>query len=259
MGPVVLAMLITLCAGLATGIGSALAFFMKRTNKGFLALTLGFSAGVMLFLSFSEILPEARAGLVVSRGETYGTLLALTGFLAGMLLTALIDRLVPECSNPHDASESSSSEECRQLFRTAAIAAVAIALHNFPEGIAVFLSSVQDLQVGLALAIAVALHNIPEGMAISVPLFYATGSRKKAFFYSFLSGLAEPLGALCVIWLLALTGAVFSIVLAGVAGTMVFLSLDQLLPAARKSGRPHLAIYGAVAGMAAIGLIQALL
>ena len=144
----------------------------------------------------------------------------------------------------------------KKLGRVGLITALAISLHNFPEGLATFFSALQDTKTGIAIAFAIAIHNIPEGIAVSIPIYYATGSRKKAFTYSFLSGLSEPLGAVIGYFLLtsfmldSLMGAVFSMI----AGIMVFISLDQLLPAARQYGEHHLAVYGMVSGMLVMAL-----
>lgn len=135
--------------------------------------------------------------------------------------------------------------------RTGVFTAVTIAVHNFPEGLATFISAMQDLSVALPVVAAIAIHNIPEGIAVSVPIYYASGSKKKAFMYSFLSGLAEPLGAIVGYLLLMpfMNDLVFGILFAAVAGIMVFISMDELLPAAREYGEHHLSMYGLVGGM----------
>ena len=139
---------------------------------------------------------------------------------------------------------------------TGIYAAIAIAIHNFPEGIATFTAALTDSSLGIAVAVAIAIHNIPEGIAVSVPIYYATGDKKKAFWYSFLSGVSEPIGALLA-WLILmpyLTPSLFGILFAGVAGIMVFIALDELLPAAREYGEAHLSIYGLFAGMAVMAV-----
>jgi ZIP family zinc transporter len=260
MSPVLFAFLVTLLAGLSTGIGSAIAFFTKHTNRTFLSVALGFSAGVMLYVSLVEILPKA-VDAIGERGEARATAIAVLGFLGGMLLMAVIDRLVPHFANPHEglSVELMESAEDRAAFlnqsklqRTGVFVALAVAIHNFPEGLATFLVLLEDPTVGLAIALAVAIHNIPEGIAISVPIYHATGRRKKAFGYSFLSGIVEPLGAVVGYLVLRpfLTDDLVGVVFAAVAGIMVYISLDELLPAAREYGRPHHVLYGLMAGMA---------
>lgn len=259
--PVVFAFMVTLVAGLATGIGSALAFFTKQTNRQFLSLALGFSAGVMIYVSFVEILPKSSERLVAEHGEFSGLSYAVIAFLAGLLLMAVIDRVIPKFSNPHEnisielmEDPNARDEYLRQraLMKTGTFVAIAVALHNFPEGLATFLITLQEPAVGVAVALAIAIHNIPEGIAISVPVYYATGKKGKAFRYSFLSGIAEPMGALLGYFALRpfLTDSALGVIFAAVAGIMVFISLDELLPAAREYGKPHLAIYGLIAGMA---------
>jgi ZIP family zinc transporter len=252
--PVAFAFALTLFAGLATGIGSALALLARRTNTGFLSAALGFSAGVMIYVSFVEILADARASLAAELGARPGAWVSVAAFFGGIALTALIDRAVPAAENPHEVHrvEEMHRRPDAHLMRMGLLSAVAIALHNFPEGLATFVAALDHPRVGASIAAAVALHNIPEGIAVAVPVFYATGSRARAFSWSFLSGLSEPLGAL-VAWTVlaevpgdALRGVLF----AAVAGIMVFISFDELLPTAREYGEHHLAVYGLTAGMA---------
>ncbi len=260
---------LTLFAGLATGIGSVVAYFAKRTNVRFLSVALGFSAGVMIYISLAEIFHEALEGLQEHLGPGGGYWAAAGGFFGGMAVMALIDRLVPSYENPHEihTAEEMSDEAAAQaaknhkLHRMGVMTAVAIAIHNFPEGLVTFMAALTDPALGIAIAVAIAIHNIPEGIAVSVPIFYATGSRKKAFVYSFLSGLAEPLGAIVGLGLLFFffSEVMLGIIFASVAGIMVFISLDELLPAAREYGEHHLSIYGVVAGMAVMAASLALL
>ena len=256
---VLFAFSLTLFAGLSTGIGSALAFFTKQTNTKFLTASLGFSAGVMIYVSMIEIFVKARDALSEAVGPSQGYLLTTIAFFGGILLIALIDKLVPSFENPHEIrgieDMSISMEEAkkrRNLERMGMFSALAIAIHNFPEGLATFVGGLQDPALGISIAVAVAIHNIPEGIAVSVPLFYATGSRKKAFGLSFLSGLSEPVGALVGYFLFMqfFNDYVFGLLFAVVAGIMVFISLDELLPTAEKYGEHHIAMYGVVAGMA---------
>ncbi|QAZ66508.1 zinc transporter ZupT [Solidesulfovibrio carbinolicus] len=259
---------LTLFAGLATGLGSALAFVARQTNTKFLSVVLGFSAGVMVYVSFVEIFAEARHSLTEALGEAGGSWAAAAAFFGGIAFIALIDKFVPDYENPHemhsieemDAGEATlpknEAHDFAKLRRTGIFAALAIAIHNFPEGLATFTAALADPKLGLAIAVAIAIHNIPEGIAVSIPLYYATGNRKKAFLYSFLSGLSEPVGALVGYLLLMpfFTPATFGILMAAVAGIMVFISLDQLLPAAEEYGEHHHSIFGLVAGMAVMAL-----
>jgi ZIP family zinc transporter len=259
-----LAFSLTLVAGLSTGIGSALALFAKRTNTRFLAFSMGLSAGVMIYVSFTEILGEAGRLLGERFGERPGALWTVVAFFVGIGIIGLIDRLVPELENPHHAGrveDLTGGRRPDKLLRMGVLTALAIAIHNFPEGVATFAAALADPTLGISIAVAIAIHNIPEGIAVSVPVFYATGSRKKAFWLSFASGLAEPLGAVVGYLLLRnFTGpAVMGSLLAGVAGVMVFISLDELLPTAREYDEGHLAIYGVVTGMAIMAVSLLLL
>ena len=256
MTPTAIAFTLTLLAGLATGIGSAIAFFAKRTNATFLAVSLGFSAGVMIYVSFVEIMPTARDAIVKDHSPTWASWVTAAGFFAGILIIALLDKAVPENTNPHEVHkpEDYDNQKNKKLMRTGLMTAAALAIHNFPEGFATFLSGLQDPSLAIPVAVAIAIHNIPEGIAVSVPVYYATGSRKKGFWLSFASGLSEPLGAL-IGWLVLrnfLTDTVFGVVFAAVAGIMVFISFDELLPTAEEYGEHHHAIYGLIAGMAAV-------
>lgn len=259
---VIYALGLTLFAGLATGVGSALAFFAKRTDTKLLSVMLGFSAGVMIYVSFVEIFFKAKHSLTGILGEGPGYWATVLSFFGGVLFIAVIDKLVPSFENPHELRKIEEMEDARLvakysgLYRMGLLAATAIAIHNFPEGLATFLAALEDPNLGVAIAIAIAIHNIPEGIAVSIPIFYATGSRKKAFFYSFLSGLAEPVGALLGFSLLYsfFSEMLFGVAFAGVAGIMVFISLDELLPAADKYGEHHLSIYGLIIGMAVMAV-----
>ncbi len=250
---------LTLLAGLSTGIGSGLAFFARKTNTKFLSAALGFSAGVMIYVSMIEIFSKARDALVESLGEKAGSWATAGSFFLGMFAIALIDRLVPSEKNPHEVHRveemsggvPASPDRERRLMRMGLLTALAIAIHNFPEGLATFTVAMRDPSLGIPVAVAIAIHNIPEGIAVSIPLFYATGSKLKAFRLSFLSGLSEPVGALVgyLILMTFFTDVVYGVLFASVAGIMVFISLDELLPTAREYGEAHLAAYGLVAGM----------
>lgn len=253
---------LTVIAGLSTGIGSSIAFFVRGNNTRFLTLSMGFAAGVMLYVSFMEIFPHALAGLGHDR------YIGVLAFFAGMLLVGLIDKLVPHDENPHEFMSEEEQQHAahhhagmselakKKLMRVGLLTAAALALHNFPEGIATFVAALEDPSLGITIAVAIALHNVPEGIAVSMPVYFATGSRSKAFIYSFLSGVVEPLGAIIGYLLLMpyLNEFVMSLLLASVAGIMVFISLDQLLPAAAKYGKHHLSIYGMIAGMAMMAI-----
>jgi ZIP family zinc transporter len=252
---------LTLFAGLSTGIGSAIAFFAKKTNTAFLSVSLGFSAGVMIYVSFVEIFVKARFVLVEDMGSVKGSWVTVAAFFGGIAVIALIDKLIPSVENPHEVVKieemyDEKQHKDKKLMRMGLFTALAIAIHNFPEGLATFTAALNDPSLGVAIAVAIAIHNIPEGIAVSVPVFYATGNKKKAFWLSFLSGLAEPVGALVgyLILMPFMGPAVFGILFAGVAGIMVFISLDELLPSAEEYGEHHLSIYGLIAGMAVMAL-----
>jgi len=289
MNDILVAFGLTVFAGMSTGIGSIIAFTAKKTNYRFLSVATGFSAGVMLYVSFVEIFFKGAEALSERYGDYTGNWINAASFFGGMLLIGFIDNLIPSAENPHDIHsememrplrdpsapipdfESATAipvkregfhdhgTEHHKLMRMGLFTALAIGIHNFPEGLATFLSALDDPSLGLAIAVAIALHNIPEGISVSVPIFYATGSRRKAFLYSVLSGLAEPVGAgigyLAIRFFFgggsteAIPSEIMGILFGGVAGIMVYISLDELLPTSRAYGKGHDSLYGLVAGM----------
>ncbi|HHU73707.1 MAG TPA: zinc transporter ZupT [Clostridiales bacterium] len=258
---ILFAFVLTLFAGLSTGIGSLLSLITKKTNKKFLSLALGFSAGVMIYVSFVEIFVKAKDALTSELGDVLGTWATVGGFFFGILFIAVIDKLIPSTENPHEVHtveemDGNSEEHKNNLMRMGLFTALAIAIHNFPEGLATFTAALSDPNLGIPIAVAIAIHNIPEGIAVAVPLFYATGSRRKAFKWSLLSGLSEPIGAIVGFLLLYrfFNDTVFGLIFAAVAGIMVYISLDELLPSAREYGEHHLSIYGLISGMAVMAL-----
>ncbi len=260
-GTILTAFALTAFAGLSTGIGSALAFFSKKTNKTFLAISLGFSAGVMIYVSFIEIFQKAKNAMIPIYGNVFSTIYATLGFFGGILVILIIDKLIPSYENPHEPRKIEEmnikeSKHNEKLLRMGLFTALAIAIHNFPEGLATFTASLSDPTIGLSIAIAIAIHNIPEGIAVSVPIYFATGSKKKAFWLSFSSGLAEPIGAIIGFTILRpfFDEFVFGLLFASVAGIMVFISLDELLPTAREYDLGHKSIYGLVLGMAVMAI-----
>lgn len=246
MSQIALALVLTTLAGLASMVGGLLGLVVRRPGPRFMGLSLGFAAGVMLLVSFVELLPKGVEALGFGRGHAV--------FFGGLLVMFLLDVVIPH--SYQGVPDAGPGERDPRLLRTGLFVALGIGIHNFPEGMATFAGTLTSTRLGMAIAVAVAIHNIPEGLAVSAPVYAATGSRGKAFLWSFLSGIAEPAGAgLAAIALLPfLTPAVLGAVLAGVAGLMVFISLDELLPASREYGQEHLSIVGAVAGMAVMAV-----
>ncbi len=240
---------LTMIAGLSTGIGSLMAFLSKKTNKKFLSASLGLSAGVMIYVSFMELMQESVAQFSALYSEMTAKIYMLLAFFLGIGCIALIDFLVPEDENPHEVHLENEAHH-KGLKRTGMMLALAIGIHNFPEGLATFTSALTDMEIAIPIVFAIAIHNIPEGIAVSVPIYHATGNRKKAFFYSFLSGMAEPVGALigflflAPIWSPTLNAAI----LAFVSGIMIYISFDELLPGTEKFGHHRMGLIGVVLG-----------
>jgi ZIP family zinc transporter len=268
-----IAFLLTLFAGLSTSIGAVLAFFSKAKNYTILSLGLGFSAGVMIYVSFSEILVKSKESFThLYNNAVTGELLALLCFFSGIVLSAIIDALIPKDVNPHEPKSDaqlhvlkqdvhSSFLDHKKLRRTGLFTALAIGIHNFPEGFATFSAALSDVTLGVSIALAIAIHNIPEGMAVSLPIYYSTKSKKKAFWYATFSGLAEPLGAIVGFFLLypLMQDATLAITFGLVAGIMIYISFDELLPASRIYGNAHTTILGIGLGMLVMALSLVLL
>ncbi|MBE6237880.1 MAG: zinc transporter ZupT [Bacteroidales bacterium] len=272
MNGILSALILTLIAGSATGLGGALVLFKKKLSSNFLAAALGLSAGVMIFISLAEMFPQAQAEIMGIEGFTHGKAYVLLAFFVGIGIITLIDFLIPEYENPHEASglsldahtpavgmlEQTGNEKALQ--RLGLMSALAIAIHNFPEGIATFIGALNDPQMGTGITFAIAIHNIPEGIAVAIPIYYATKSKGKALLLATLSGMSELIGALLCLAVTSIfgvelsgNGPAFPLILAAVAGIMIYISLDELLPTAEKYGKHHIAIAGVVAGMAIMG------
>lgn len=263
------AFLLTLFAGFSTAIGAFLAFFKTKDESRILSFGLGFSGGVMVYLSFVEILPKS-ATYFSSTSVWNAEVCAILCFFIGMLIAFIIDFLIPKDVNPHELKSQNEvyceleHKDCyisksHYIKRTAIFTAIAITIHNFPEGFATFISALDNFAFGISIAIAVAIHNIPEGLAVSLPIYHATGNKAQALKLTLLSGLAEPTGAIVGYFILApilgdyTLGAGFGII----AGIMIFISLDSLLPHSKLSTKGHESVLGVFLGMAimAISLI----
>ncbi|MBR5995811.1 MAG: zinc transporter ZupT [Eubacteriaceae bacterium] len=247
--------LLSTIAGLSTALGGLLAIVKKDLSSRFMSFSLGFSGGVMIYIAMTELLNDCRTAMTSAYGAKPGAVYAALSFFAGMLLITVIDMLVPEADNPHELSHVNYNNEenfTGKLMRSGILTAIAIFIHNLPEGLTTFSMSAADLSIGLPIVFAVAIHNIPEGIAVAAPVYKATGSRKKAFLLSLLSGIAEPVGGLFGYLLLKdfLTDVFLGCIYGAVAGIMVFITLDELLPLAHEYGEEHTSIYGIISGMA---------
>ena len=260
MNEVMFALSLTLIAGVATGAGSLVVLFSKIKNSKFLSMCLSFAAGVMLYVAFAEILVEAFEDLQDGFGDGVGYLIATVAFFAGILIMAAIDKFIPHGDEVTELNRSDllDGKNEKELKRTGIMSAIAIAVHNFPEGIVVFIAAIHDPAMGIAIAIAIIIHNIPEAIAMAAPIYYSTGSKAKAFLISLGAGLVQPIGAL-VAWFFLQNifediENVFGIIFAVVAGIMVFVAVHQLLPAAHKFGKHHLVMKWLFAGMAVMAI-----
>ena len=265
MNDVPFAFLLILIAGLSTGLGSLVVMFSKTTNTKFLSICLSFSAGVMIYVAFAEIFRESVEALEYGYGDEMGLLIATVAFFGGILLMMVIDKFIPHNDKITEILDPKSKEnlqfstgEKTELKRTGLMSATALAIHNFPEGLITFIALMHDPVMGIAIAIAIIIHNMPEGVATAAPIYYATGSKVKAFLISAGAGLVQLLGAF-IAWLLLQNvardmEAIFGIAFAAVAGIMVFVAIHQLLPTAQKYGKHHLVMKWLFAGMAIMAL-----
>lgn len=255
------AMVLTTAAGLSTTVGSAIALFYRTPGQVYMAFTLGFSAGVMVLVSFVELLPQGMAAI--------GFAWAHTAFFVGMLVMFIVDILLPHTYILEDSRRAASrrgtsrlySRDTGRLGRASVLVALGVAIHNFPEGMVTFAGAMNDVDTGIALAAAIAIHNIPEGIAVAVPVFASTGSASKAFKWSFLSGVSEPVGALAagLVLMRFMSDTVLGWTMCVVAGFMVFISFDELLPVAHSYRKEHVAIAGVMSGMIVMAVSLALL
>lgn len=255
MNTYILPLILTLFAGMSTLIGGFITFFVKRDNLKALSVGLGFSAGVMIYVSLGELMEEAPQMLSAFYDTVPAKALGFLGFLAGIVIAVAIDYFIPDHIESDFLNKSARVQQRRKIQRAGFITALAVTLHNFPEGIATFLVSSQDIRLGIPVAIAIAIHNIPEGIAIALPIFHATGKKRLAILYSFVSGISEPIGGLIGVLLLKtiMPAQSVGIMTAAVAGIMVYLSFDTLLPLAREYGENHHVIIGIVSGMLIMG------
>ena len=250
------AMLITLFAGLATTIGGGIAFIVKKNNLKALSVGLGFSAGVMIFVSFMDMLPEANKLLKTNFPNNHEWLTYL-GFVIGLLVAIAIDYFLPDHIDEEDVLHPEGpAHRNYKIKRAGLFTAIAICVHNFPEGLATFLTTTQNITLGLSVGIAIAIHNIPEGIAVALPMYHVTGKKRYAMLYAALSGITEPIGALVGMFIfgLFLPQILVGVLMAAVAGIMIYISFDTLLPLAKEYGDWHQSLVGILSGVLVIWL-----
>lgn len=220
--------IITSIAGLSTMLGSILIFFKYRNTSKVVCSALSFAAGVMLTVSATDLIPSSITGLLNIYYLFPALLIALISIVFGIAISTLINKYIPDINSEKVGNKG--------LFKVGIISMIAIILHNVPEGIATFMTSTKDIQLGLSLALAITLHNIPEGISISVPIYYSTKSKAKALLYTFVSGISEPLGAIIAYLFLApyMNDLIMSILLSSIAGIMIAISIYELIPASLK-------------------------
>lgn len=254
--PSIRALVLSSAAGLSTLLGAAVIFFAKEKNKKLLSVSLGFAAGIMLSVSFTDLFPNAEILFKTSMSGGYAAFYAVLFLAVGLLIASAIDSFVPhETYNPRTGEQPH-----KDLFRVGFVSTVAIGLHNFPEGIATFMAGYKDLSLGISIALAISLHNIPEGIAVAMPVYYATNSKKTALKYTFLSGIAEPVGALAAFLVLRpfMNDFVLGAVFAAVAGIMIYITVEELIPSSRQYGHDREALLATFTGICLMPLTHAI-
>ncbi|MBR4126698.1 MAG: zinc transporter ZupT [Alphaproteobacteria bacterium] len=252
--PAVHAFVLSTAAGAATVLGCFPVFFSSGKNERVLAVALGLAAGVMLSVSFLELYPEAERLFKTELSGKQAVLVSVLCLLAGVFSAAVVDRFVPH----EDFNPETGEAAHKNLYRTGMLSVIVIGLHNFPEGIATFMAGYENLSLGASIALAVAIHNIPEGLCIAVPIYYVTHDKKKAVLYTALSGMAEPVGAMAAFWILhpflndALLGGVFALV----AGIMVYVTVEELIPSSRQYKHDREALWATFAGICLMPLTR---
>jgi len=242
-----IALLMSTLAGMSTLLGLLIIFITKGKSEKTLAASLGFAAGVMISVSFSDLLPQAQNLLIAYGGNSLGVVLTVSFLIVGILVAVSLDRFTPH----EEFNVKTHDKPHPNLFKVGFVSMLAITLHNFPEGIATFMAGLNDQSLGISIAVAITLHNVPEGISVALPIYYATDSVRRAFKYTFLSGMAEPFGALLAFLILRpfindlVLGAIFALV----AGIMIYISLEELIPSSRQYGYNNLALFSTFAGI----------
>ncbi|RZC49442.1 hypothetical protein C5167_017873 [Papaver somniferum] len=253
---VLIALALSMLGGLSTSLGALVVILNDAPNLKMLGLLQGFAAGLMLSISFLDLAHNAINSIGFLKGNVW--------FFGGVIFFAIVSSFIPEptLAPAVDGKSKKKSGDAggkdmlnkhrRQVLFSGIITAIGISLHNFPEGMAVFLGSMKGLRVGINLAFAIALHNIPEGVAVALPVYFATQSKWQAFKLATLSGLAEPLGVIIVAYLFpsSLNPEILEGLLGGVGGVMAFLTLHEMLPLAFGYAGPKQAVKAVFLGMA---------
>ncbi|AOR24359.1 zinc transporter ZupT [Clostridium taeniosporum] len=244
----VIALLLSFLAGTSTVLGAIFVLFIKKKSDKIITFALGFSGGVMICISFTDLFPNAKESLIKYYGNVYGILITIFYMLTGVIFALLIDKFIP---NEPKKFMIYGSDKHLNLFKVGFVSMIAITLHNFPEGIATFISSYQNITLGISISLAIAMHNIPEGIAVAMPIYYSTGNKRKAFKYTLYSGLSEPLGAIIAFFLLKpfINDFILGLIFAFVMGIMLYISFEELIPSSREYGYNNLSLYSIFLGI----------
>lgn len=245
------ALILSFFAGMSTLLGALIIFLTNKKSEKLVTISLGFAGGVMISVSFTDLLPNANALLTEYGGYRFGILSEVFFLLAGVAMAGLLDKFVP-----HEPEENGDGKVHENLFRVGFVSTMAIGLHNFPEGIATFMAGYEDMALGISIAAAIAMHNIPEGISVAMPIYFATGNKMKALKYTFLSGIAEPLGALLAFFVLKpfINDLTLGIIFALISGVMLYIAIEELIPSSRQYGYSKEALFATFMGIALMPL-----
>ena len=240
------ALILSFLAGMSTLLGALVIFTTNKKSEKLVTISLGFAGGVMISVSFTELIPTANILLSAYAGEKMGVVLGVVFLLVGVLLAALLDKFVP-----HIEETDGEGKKHENLFRVGFVSTLAIGLHNFPEGIATFMAAYEDVTLGISIALAITMHNIPEGISVAMPIYFATGSKMKAFKYTFLSGIAEPIGALLAFFILKpyINDLTLGMLFGVISGIMLYIAIEELIPSSRQYHYTKEALISTFAGI----------
>ena len=230
------AFLLTFISGISTIIGY-LFIYIKGNRVGVICKSLGFASGVMITISLIDLLPNSYQLIIDKYNVIYTIIIMFLCLLIGSSISLIVNKRI-------------QSREVNKLYKIGIISAIIIVLHNIPEGIITYITASNNIKLGLALSLAITLHNIPEGISISIPIYYSTNSRFKAFIYTFISGISEPLGAVISYLFLSkyINNFILGIIYSIIAGMMLNIGYGELYKEAIQYNKKNAIIYSIIGG-----------
>jgi len=235
-------LIIVVISVLGPVIGSLIGVIRKPSER-FMFNMLAFAGGVMLAISFLELIPESIA--------LSSIWIAIFGVVVGSGLMFAVDKAIP-----HIHPELCGQEHGRNLKKTAAYLLIGIFLHNFPEGMAIAIGAVSDIKVSLVIALAIAIHNIPEGITTSAPYFHCTKKRLKSFLISSSTAIPLLVGFLLASWLYQyISLQLVGFIIGATAGLMIYITADEIIPSSCCKLSTHTTIFSLILGILFVMLL----